>query len=128
MDDHKTRGIGIKELRGCDSCGGQIAPFFKVVTVEFALFNRKNLQSLLGTTEILGGLSNPGALAIAAVMAPGADEVITVSEELTIELFICQKCELGHLCLADVAQKRNDAIEEAQEKAKAAQKEAAQKS
>jgi len=109
----KTRGIGLKELRGCDVCGGSLAPFFKVVTMEFALFNRRNLQGVLGTTMILGGPENPGALAIAAAMAPGADEIVTVSEEAdtTIELFICQKCEMGKICLAEVAQKRHDAIE-----------------
>src|SRR5208282_4580381 len=107
MSELNTRGIGIKELRGCDACGGQIAPFFKVVTVQFAMFNNRNLRTLLGTTDILGGIHNPGALAIAAVMAPGADEIITVSLEpyTTVELFICQKCEMGEINLAEVAQR-----------------------
>lgn len=105
----KTSGIKLSEIRPCDGCGGKIAPIFNVVTVKMAAFNLRNVNSVLGTSQILGHRS----LAIAEALAAGADNAIEVLEDenATTRLFLCQNCCSSEQNLAALAEKRYDATE-----------------
>jgi hypothetical protein len=73
-------------------------PQFYRVRIDMAFFSPRAANAVLGTAQILGGLSNPGALAIAEVMAPDADNAIFFAgdkePELLTSLVICQTCFL----------------------------------
>ena len=89
----------LSEARPCDKCRGKIVPMFYRVRVDLAMFNAGNTNGVLGTAQILGGLGNPGALAIAEVLAPRADDAIIFAGDkepsLVTELFLCNDCYLG---------------------------------
>jgi hypothetical protein len=102
----------LSDARPCDNCGGKIAPTFYRIRVDLALFVAKNANAVLGTAQILGGLQNPGALAVAESLAPGAEDAIVFAgdkePDLLDTLFICQECFLeGSLDLAVLIKKLN---------------------
>lgn len=102
----ETSGIKLSEIRPCDFCGGQIAPIFRILDIKMAVFNGRNVNSVLGTARILGG-----SLGLAEVMAPGADSPVEVCEdhELNDRLFACQMCMCHPLDVARALEKRNAA-------------------
>jgi hypothetical protein len=77
MDMIKTRGIPLSKIRACDNCDGPIAPTFYVIEINFAAFDQKNVNAVLGLNQYFGG----EALKLAETMAPGADEAIQVCDD-----------------------------------------------
>lgn len=98
----KTSGIKLSELRPCDHCGGPITPIFHVVTAKMAVFNRQNVNSVLGVSQMFSHKS----LALAEVLAPGTDRAVEVMEEPeAIDcLFLCNKCFCDDLNLAVISE------------------------
>ena len=109
MDKPHTFGIKLSEVRPCDNCGKQIAPFFIHIQLRRAVFNRQNTNAVLGLMQMWG--NQPRALGIAEVMAPGADEAVEVADEpnLITTLYLCNGCFLGDVNLAVLEEKRGDA-------------------
>lgn len=100
----QTSGIGMRELHPCDGCGGPLGPVFRVITSKVAALNKQNIDSVLGTARILGG-----SLALAEVMAPGANAMAEVleNEEATDRLLVCMRCYCEKT-LAQIAEAKND--------------------
>lgn len=100
-DKPKTFGIGVRDIRPCDACGGKLLPAFHHIQVRDAVIDLQNARSFLGTVEILGGPFNPGAAAVAEVMAPGTNEIATVLDQ-PITIYLCSKClaSADALCVA----------------------------
>lgn len=94
----------LTDLRPCDQCGGPVGQHFYVLDVSQAMVSPRAANEVLGTAMILGGIQNPGALAIAEVMAPRADEAVMVFGEkdlaLNTRLLVCQDCVFGSIELA----------------------------
>jgi hypothetical protein len=106
----KTFGLKLSELRPCDGCNGPLVPAFQYIEIRHAVFNQRSVNATLGTAQILGGLSHPGAVRIAEALSPGADdavEVITEPEATTI-LFVCLKCMMEPIDLAVLVAKRGE--------------------
>lgn len=95
-NDAKTSGLKLSELRPCDICGGKIIPQFYIFEIKFALFSNRGTNEVLGLTQMFGGITNPGALAIAETMSANGDRAVVVSEDETLnsKLFLCQQCYL----------------------------------
>lgn len=113
MNDLKTSGIKLSEIRPCDFCGGKIAPQFYVLDIKFAMFGR-------GTSEVLGLVHGFGfPLGLAESFAPRAEEAIVVAEDpaMNHRLFICQKCYLegSSRSLAEVAEITRSKVEKKEE-------------
>ena len=109
MDKPKTFGLKLSEVRCCDNCGKQIAPFFQHIQIRKAMFNPANVNGVLGLMHIWG--NNARALGLAETMVAGADEAVEVLDEpeATITLFICNECFLQEINLAAIEEKRADA-------------------
>jgi hypothetical protein len=94
MSKTETSGLKLSELRPCDNCGGAIAPTFYVVDSAIAIFGR-GTQETLGLAVQFGGLTRPGALAIAEAMGPSADKAIEIVDGLRQRYFVCRDCFHG---------------------------------
>jgi hypothetical protein len=96
----------LSELTPCAKCGGKLVPIWYVVRISMAMLARKATSSVLGLSQMFSA-GNPlsgQALAIAEVMAPGADEAVIIAgdkdKSLMTEFNLCQQCYLeGHLAL-----------------------------
>ena len=99
----KKFGIKLSEIRPCDNCSGPLAPLFSVVNIRMAVFNRQNINSVLGTSQIFGHRS----LALAEAMAPGADDAIEVLDEpdSVTRIFLCQKCYTEDINIAVIGER-----------------------
>ncbi len=110
----------LSELRPCDNCGGQILSserrFFFVVRVSQAMADEKAMRSTGGLLQMFGGITNPGALAVAEVFSPDDEVVRVLSDEMPeaqTELILCMGClgkDLNLMVLVDHRQ-----LEEAKE-------------
>jgi hypothetical protein len=93
----------------CDGCGGplQRPPIgnFYVVRASLAIVNPGPARQVLGLTQYFNG-----ALGLAEVMAPAAEDAIIVAGDkepgLMTELLLCFDCWTRPLCLSDLAEKR----------------------
>lgn len=109
MHDVKTYGLKLSDIRPCDGCGGPIVPAFIILEARQAVFNRNNVNSVLGTNMILGGRG--ASLGIAEAMAAGADKAIEVMDEpgAVTRMFICMNCSAGDICLALISERAREA-------------------
>jgi hypothetical protein len=103
-------------LKPCAVCGGPLPPIWQVVKVSMAALDRNATNSVLGVSQILGGSGQ--ALAIAEVMAPGAEEAVMIAGEkddsLWAQFNVCQACYLTkNFNLAEVAERERGKYEEA---------------
>jgi hypothetical protein len=97
-----TVQLRAEDLRGCDNCGGPIAPVFYRVTVEIGAIQPAAINRLIGTHQILGGIGNPGALAVANVLT--GDEPLAKLTPLGGRALLCLKCFSEGVTLDDVPQ------------------------
>ena len=93
-------------LRPCICCGGKIVPLFHMITIvdQVGALDRKATNEVLGLTQMLGGIGNAGAFAIAECMSPGTDDAVkvlgegrepedaTYKKDQTIRVFVCNDC------------------------------------
>lgn len=116
----KTEPISIDDIRPCDNCGGPIAPIFIVLDVRSAAFDADNLNSVLGTAQILGGINKPGAMEIAKVMSSGGDAVAKIIDEPqnTARIYLCIQCSCTEVCITELIGKRHDAQDKAEARRK----------
>lgn len=103
----------LSDLTPCACCHQPLAPHFYIVRVSQAMVMPQATREVMGTAMILGGLENPGALRIAEVMAPNAENAVMVfgdeDSALMTELIICQQCVLtGNTDLAIAMTENND--------------------
>lgn len=112
----KTFGLKLSELRPCDVCNGPLVPAFQHIQIRHAIFNADNANATLGLTQMYGGLSRRGALAIAEALSPGADAAVDVvnEPEITTTLFVCLKCMMEPIDLAVLIAKRGEKKPEAE--------------
>jgi len=99
----KERTLKLSEIRPCDSCGGAIAPIFRVVQIKMGVFNPEQVNAVLGLNTIFGG-----ALGLAGVMAPGDPVHICEEPDGLIELFLCNTCYCEAVNLAALAEILSD--------------------
>ena len=73
----------LSDLRPCICCGGKIVPLFHMITIvdQVGALDRKATNEVLGLTQMLGGIGNAGAFAIAECMSPGTDDAVKVLGE-----------------------------------------------
>ena len=101
----------LSELRPCDSCGGKIAPVFRIVTCDLAAINPSEANRVLGMNQFFGG----HALGLAEVFS-GRDPVKLASEEAATEslqqrLFLCMDCWCKPICLAELSERQAESAE-----------------
>lgn len=98
----------LSEIRPCDNCSGPLSQgHFYVVRVSQALVLPKPFHQVMGLTQYFG--FQPGALALAEVMAPDADVIKVFGDEkpeLMQEFLLCMECYLRPLDLAVLMEKR----------------------
>lgn len=94
----------LTEMRPCDNCHGPVGQHFYVLDVSQAMVSPRAANEVLGTATILGGVHDPGALAIAEVMAPRAEDAVIVFSEkdrsLNTRLVVCQACVFDSIDVA----------------------------
>lgn len=96
----------MKDLRGCDRCGGSILPVFHIVEVTQAIVNAKAVNRELGMIQMMGG-----SMGLARVM--GVDEDVVTKVPHSTTLFLCQDCSLGdEISLSELIEKRNEACKD----------------
>lgn len=114
----------LSDLKPCACCGGKIVPIFHVVTIKLAALDQKAARGVLGLTEVLGGLGNPGAFAIAECMSPDTDVAVKVLGEgdeacdrehnktAVKHIFVCNDCYLTKpMSLAELDEKAQQQME-----------------
>jgi hypothetical protein len=95
----------LSEVRPCDNCGGPIAPIFNVIRVSPAIFNPREVNQVLGMTQMFGG-----ALGLAEVMAGGNDAVKVAIDDpaykdSVVDIYLCNKCCAGGVCIGELTEK-----------------------
>lgn len=97
-----------RDIRACDSCKKPIAPIFYRVTVEIGAFQADAVNRLMGTTQILGGISNPGAMTIANVMT--GDEALVKLDTFEAPALLCPTCFNENVVLNEVPGLASDGV------------------
>ena len=98
----------LSQIRPCDNCGGPIVPIFNVVSITPAVISPRAANQVLGMSQFF-----QGSLALAEVFQ--AEEPVTLASEdgdlsgLVTQIFLCQKCMAGEICLGEIVEKRSQA-------------------
>lgn len=103
----------LSELRPCDRCHGQVAPFFYVLRISQAFIIPEHANTVLGMTQMFGG--SGAGLTIAETMAPRAEDAVKILAEEPegewTDIRLCQSCALDkEISLGALMEARCDAL------------------
>lgn len=86
-DISKLPGISSRDLHPCDACGQALGPTFRRVVIEHVAMDRRAVDALVGTAQILGGSQR--AWGIAQALAP-CEPIARVFDSVSV--LLCEDC------------------------------------